>query len=156
MAMLSPLSPQGLVHMDPGLSLGLGIHLQQNHYPLTSGEQTVRPRTAENRTSHRAETRDTARGIKGSRVVADTKAGEPRLNSPEAAAAITGGFLLHNHSHYCANTHLGSSCGADDERPVKPLPPDTPSGPHSSKQLSAPAPANGPAALPPVCHLLSL
>lgn len=36
-------------------------------------------------------------------------ADEPRLNGP--AVTIMGG-ILHNHSHYCTNTHLGSSCKA--------------------------------------------
>lgn len=39
-----------------------------------------------------------------------------RLNGP--AGQLQGGFLLQNHRHYGANTHLGSSCGAamDDHK----------------------------------------
>ena len=41
------------------------------------------------------------------------------MNSP---ATITGElFSPHNHSHYCSNTHLASSCG--DCVAIKPLPP---------------------------------
>lgn len=101
-------------------------------------------------------------GMKGRVSVADTHkgnglvcAGEHRLNGP--AATITGGFLLQNHSHYCTNTHLGSSCRAamDDHKAV--------SSRHSSRAAfqqtavrPAPALARQPACVPPLKSTMSL